>query len=263
MNTEKNYTTQLQAGLGLIPETMALLRLWSPGMNANKLADLAIETGQFSRATARRARNIVAEMFAPRYLTDEGAAAFRIKYMLEQRLPQDSLEQIFFLYTARAQQIFRDFVVEVYWPKYSAGSNSLTKDDATQFIQRALDAGRMCKRWSEETVRRVSGYLIGCCLDFGLVAEDGRTKRTIKRFSIRKDVAIYLAHDLHFSGLSDMAVIHHHDWRLFGLEAQEVINQMKTLSQDGHLLIQSMPDLVQISWKYQTMEECLVAITKR
>jgi len=263
MNAEQNYTTQLQAGLGMIPETMALLRLWTPGTSANKLADIAIETGLFSRATARRARNIVAEMFAPRYLADDGIAALSLKYLLEQHLPQDVLEQIFFLYTARAQQIFRDFVVEVYWPKYSAGANNLTKDDAKQFIQRALDTGRMCKRWSDETVKRVSGYLIGCCLDFGLVAEDGRTKRTIKRFSIRKEVALYLAQDLHFSGLSDMAVMHHHDWRLFGLEAQEVINQMKTLSQDGHLLIQSMPDLVQISWKYQTMEECLVAITKR
>lgn len=263
MSAENNYTTQLQAGLGLIHETMALIRLWSPGTNANKLADHAIDTGLFSRATARRARNIVAEMFAPRYLADEGTTAFRLKFLIEQRLPQDSLEQILFLYTARAQRIFRDFVVEVYWPKYSAGANNLTKDDATQFIQRALDTGRMCKRWSEETVKRVSGYLIGCCLDFGLVAGDGRTKRTIKRFSIRNDVALYLAYDLHFSGLSDIAVMRHHDWRLFGLAAQEVINQMKTLSQDGHLLIQSMPDLVQISWKYQTMEECLVAITKR
>ncbi|MDM7986254.1 MAG: DUF1819 family protein [Smithella sp.] len=263
MNAERNYTTQLGAGLGLIPETMALIRLWSPGMNANKLADLAIETGLFSRATARRARNIVAEMFAPRYLTEEGAAAFRIKYLIEKRLPQDALEQIFFLYTARAQQIFRDFVVEVYWPKYAAGAHYLTKDDAEQFIHRALDTGRMCKRWSDEMVKRVSGYLIGCCVDFGLVTEQGRSKRAIQRFAVRKDVALYLVHDLHFSGLSDMATMHHQDWLLFGLEAQEVINQMKNLSQDGHLLIQSMPDLVQISWKYQTMEECLVAITKR
>lgn len=263
MNVEKNYTTQLAAGLGMVTETMNLLRLWEPGLIPSHLADRAVKAGLFSRATARRARNIVAEMFAPRYLTDEGTAAFRIKYLIEQRFPQDSLEQIFFLYTARAQQIFRDFVIEVYWPKYSAGANNLTKDDATQFIQRALDTGRMCKRWSEETVKRVSGYLIGCCLDFGLVAEDGHTKRTIKRFSIRKEVALYLAHDLHFSGLSDMAVMHHHDWRLFGLEAQEVINQMKTISQDGHLLIQSMTGLIQISWKYQTMEECLVALTQR
>jgi len=47
------------------------------------------------------------------------------------------------------------------------------------------------------------------------------------------------------------------------LEAQEVTRLMKNLSHDGHLLIQSSADLVQVSWKYRTMEECLVAITQR
>ena len=45
------------------------------------------------------------------------------------------------------------------------------KADAERFIRRALDAGRMEKRWSESTVRRVSGYLLGCCTDFGLLGE--------------------------------------------------------------------------------------------
>ncbi len=263
MTAEKNYTTQLQAGLGMIPETMALMRLWAPGMIPAHLADHAVETGIFSRTTARRSRNLVAEMFAPRYLANGGDAASRIKYLLEQRFPHESLEQILFLQTARAQQVFGDFVIEVYWPKYSAGADTLSRDDAEQFIHRALDAGRMQKRWAASTIKRVSGYLIGCCIDFGLLAEVGRAKRAIKRFSIRKDVALYLVHDLHFMGLSDMAVMQHPDWRLFGLEVQEVISLMKNLGHDGHLFIQSMADLVQISWKYRTMEECLAAITQR
>ena len=263
MVTEKNYTTQLQAGLGMISETMALLRLWEPGMIPAHLANRAVETGLFSRTTARRSRNLVAEMFAPRYLANEGTAASRIKYLLEQRFPHESLEQIFFLQTARVQQVFGDFVIEVYWPKYSAGADNLSKDDAEQFIHRALDTGRMQKRWSASSIKRVSGYLIGCCIDFGLLAKVGHTKRAIKRFSIRKDVALYLAYDLHFIGLSDMDVVQHPDWHLFGLEVQEVIGLVKNLGHDGHLLIQSMADLVQISWKYRTMEECLAAITQR
>jgi hypothetical protein len=263
MGTENNYTTQLQAGLGMVSETMALLRLWAPGLIPAHLADRAVETGLFSRTTARRTRNIVAEMFAPRYLANGGSAATRLKYLLENQFPPDSLAQLFFLQTARAQQVFGDFVIEIYWPKYSAGADVLTKEDAQRFIHRALDAGRMPRRWSESTIRRVSGYLLGCCIDFGLLTEGGRATRAIKRFSIRKDVALYIAYDLHFTGLSDMAVVQHPDWRLFGLEVQEVINLMKNLSHDGHLLIQSMADLVQVSWKYHTMEECLVALTQR
>jgi Putative inner membrane protein (DUF1819) len=263
MHAEKNYTSQLGAGLGMISETMDLLRLWEPGLSPSQLADRAVEAGLFSRATARRARNLALEMFAPRYLTNEGLTASRIKILLEHRFPYEGLVQLFFLQTARAQQIFADFVLEVYWPKYSAGALFLNKEDASRFIQKACDSGLIAKRWSESVVDNVAGYLIGCCVDFGLLGKGKRTERPIKRFSIRNDVALYLAHELHFAGLSDMALIQHRDWRLFGLEGQEIVGLLKTLSHDGHLLIQSSADLVQISWKYRTMEDCLGVLAQR
>lgn len=263
MDAERNYTTQLQAGLGMIPETQDLLRLWQPGLIPAHLADRAIDNGLFSRATARRVRNLVAEMFAPRYLSDSGIIAARLKYLQDNKFSHDSLVQLFYLQTARAQKIFYDFVIEVYWSKYSAGAATLVKEDAARFINRALDSGRMKKRWSESTIKRVSGYLIGCCIDFGLLADGDRTNHSIRRFSIRTDVALYLAHDLHFAGCSDMTVINHADWRLFGLENQEVIGLIKNLSHDGHLVAQSSTDVVQISWKYRSMEDCLNALTER
>src|SRR5262245_818287 len=198
MSAERNYTSQLGAGLGMIPETMDLLRLWEPGLTPSQLADRAVETGVFSRTTARRARNLAIEMFAPRFLGNEGAAACRIKFLLEHRFPYDALVQLFFLQTACAQQIFADFVVEAYWPKYSAGASFINKDDAKAFIHRAYDSGIIAKKWSNSVVDNVAGYLIGCCIDFGLLGEGKRTARPIKRFSIRPDVALYLVHDLHF-----------------------------------------------------------------
>lgn len=259
---EKNYTTQLGAGLGMVPETLELLRIWEPGMAPSALADLVVQTGVFARATARRARNLAAEMFAPRYLAHGGEVAARLRFLVSRRFPPDGLLQLFFIQTARAQRILADFVIEVYWPKYSAGATSVTKLDAETFIQRALDAGRMEKRWSESMVHRVSGYLLGCCSDFGLL-DGGTSPRPIKRFSIRPDVSLYLVHDLHFSGMSDRDVVHHGDWRLFGLEPAEVLRLVHSLSHDGHVVVQSGADLVQISWKYRSMEECLNALTQR
>ena len=60
-----------------------------------------------------------------------------------------------------------------------------------------------------------------------------------------------------------MGVIQHEDWKLFGLEAQDVLRLVRSLSHDGHLLIQTSADLVQISWKYRTMGECLDALAQR
>ena len=59
---DKPYSTQLQAGLGLSTATKTLLDLWSPGMSANQLHQVALESGRSDR---RRADflNIVVECF--------------------------------------------------------------------------------------------------------------------------------------------------------------------------------------------------------
>jgi hypothetical protein len=259
---DARYTTQLQAGLGMISETMELLRLWKPEMIPSRLTEQVIENGLFARATARRARNIVMEMFAPRFMSNGGETAGRLRYLLDHRFPQDALIQIFFLQTARAQRIFEDFVIEVFWPKYSAGATALSRDDAKRFVWSALDDGKMIKRWSDSTIRRVSGYLLGCCVDFGLLGEGAKSSSPILRYSIRREVALYLAYDLHESGLSDMLIVQHRDWALFGFEPQEVIQQLKLLSQNGHLLVQSSGEIVQISWRYKSISECLHPLTK-
>jgi hypothetical protein len=247
----------------MIPETLDLLRVWEPGMIPARLAEKVIQEGLFSRTTARRARNLAVEMFAPRYLGEQGKAAANLKFLQNHRFAHEAMIQLCFLYTARAQRIFADFVVEVYWSKYIGGAEVVTRKDAENFVIRALDTGKMAVRWSESTVRRVSGYLLGCCVDFGLLADAGRSERKIQRFSIRQEVALYLAHELHFAGVSDTALTQHPDWLLFGFTPGEVINRLKSLSHDGHFLIQSSGELVQISWKYRSMNEILHALTQR
>jgi len=261
MTEDLAYTTQLQAGLGMMNETLDLLRFVEPGDTPSKLADRIVSRGLFARTTARRARNIVAEMFAPRFLIDGDQPARTLANLIGSGGSIDDLRQIFFLQTARAQTVFGDFVKYVYWPRYSAGSLVINRAEAETFIRRGLDAGRMQKRWSETTIKRVSGYILGCCSDFGLLEKAGRDSKKILRFSIRPKVCLYLAYDLHFAGLKDKTLIHHSDWKLFGLESDEVLAQIKRLSHDGHLLIQSSADVVEIAWKYQTMEEAAHAIS--
>ena len=53
------YTTKLQAGLGLVPETKLLLQLWEPSMSVPVLYQQALESGQFPRhdgSTAAKCR---------------------------------------------------------------------------------------------------------------------------------------------------------------------------------------------------------------
>jgi hypothetical protein len=247
----------------MIDETIDLFRLWQHGDTPKQLRDKAIGTGIFSRATARRARNIVIEMFAPRFLADGGKSATQLKYLVESNLAADDLTQLFFLHTARAQRILFDFVTDVYWPRYRAGATRLGRVDAETFIHSSLDNGKMDKRWTESMIQRVAGYLLGCCADFGLLSNAKKSERSVKRFSIRPKVALYLTYGLHFSGLTDFALTRHPDWRLFGFDAHETVTQIKALAHDGHLIIQATTDLVHIAWRYRSMEECVRAIAQR
>lgn len=251
--TNHPYTTRLQAGLGLVPETRVLLDLWEVGTSASQLQQIALESGRFPMMTARRLRNLITECFAPRYLVDGGAPAASLK-RLSASIPAADLAQLMLLYTCRANPILGDFVREVYWTRYAGGYTHIASGDARAFVERGIDDGKTIKRWSESTVRRVSGYLTGCCADYGLLERGLRTRRRILPFRIASPVAAYLAHELHFAGVGDNGLLAHEDWQLFGLAREDVLEEIKRLSLKGRLIVQSAGDLIRISWRQPNME---------
>lgn len=255
------YTTQLQAGLGLVNETKMLLDLWSKGMSAAQLYQVALSSGRFPTVTARRLRNIVVECFAPRYLADDGAPAAHLK-RLSTSISTSHLTQLMLIFTSRANPIFGDFVRDVYWVRYTGGYDQITNEDARVFVERGLDDGKMAKRWSETTVRRVSAYLTGCCADYGMLERGPRSNRRIIPFRIAPSVAAYLAYELHFAGIGDNALLTHQDWQLFGLGRQDVLEEIKRLSLKALLIIQAAGDVIRISWKHQSMEELCDVLTQ-
>lgn len=257
----KPYTTQLQAGLGLVDETKMLLDLWSPGMSANQLHQLALESGRFPTVTARRLRNIVVECFAPRYLVSHGAPAAHLK-RLSTAASTAELTQLMLIFTSRANPILGDFVRNVYWVRYAGGYTQITNDDARTFVERGIDDGKTNARWSETTVRRVSAYLTGCCADYGMLERGSRSSRRILPFCISPLVAAYLAHELHFSGVGDYALLSHEDWQLFGLGREDVLEEIKRLSLKGLLIVQAAGDLIRISWRQQDMEALCDVLTQ-
>lgn len=260
MGNERFYTTQLQAGLGLLEETRQLLQVYQPGMTVSQLYDAALESGRFPLVTARRLRNIVAECFAPRYLREPHVV--NLLKLLVDRLTAAELNQLFFIYTARANLVLADFVREVYWARYSAGRNDLELEDARTFITNSVREGKTQKPWSETTIKRISSYLMGCCADYGLLTTTARNQRSISAYRILPRVAAYLAYELKFSRLGDNQIVSHSDWELFGLERADVRDQLKRLSLQGLIIFQAASDVVHIGWTYKNMEELIDVIAQ-
>lgn len=260
MSTPRFYTTQLQAGLGLLDETRQLLQVYEPGMSVTQLYDAALASGRFPLVTARRLRNVVAECFAPRYLRDPDVAR-QLKSLVD-RFTTAELNQLLFIYTARANLVLADFVREVYWARYSAGRNDLDLEDARAFVANSVREGKTQKPWSDLTIKRISSYLMGCCADYGLLTTSGRNKRSIAAYRILPKVAAYLAYELKLSGLGDNQIVASPDWELFGLERADVRDQLKRMSLQGLLIFQAASDVVHIGWTYKSMEELIDVIAQ-
>lgn len=261
MTGAPKYTTRLAAGLGLVPETLKLLAAWEPGMSGQELYKAVLASGDFPTVAARRLRNIIMEAFCPRYLTDSGAPA-RLLKALSGSITREDFRALCFIFTCRANPILADFVHQIYWSRYSAGGDSVSKEDSLNFVSSAVSDGRTTKRWSESTVIRVARYLLGACADFGLLKAVRANARPIITFRITPTVASVLAHDLHFKGLGDNAVLHSPDWGLFGLEAEDALSELKRLSLRGEMIVQSAGCITQVSWKFKSIKELADGIAK-
>ena len=67
--TNEAYAVRIAKGAGLIAETRELLRAWQPGESAAVLAERVLKTDLLGKSTARRVKDIVQRVFAPRYLS--------------------------------------------------------------------------------------------------------------------------------------------------------------------------------------------------
>lgn len=261
MRNSNLYTTQLQAGLGIIEETNAFLEIWQPGMGALDLFQYILQSGQFRNVTARRLRNLVTECFSPRFLVSNGHPAIILK-QLRPYLNSKEFCQLLFIYTSRANTIFADYVSQIYWKRYSSGYNTLNNDIAKDFVTEAILQGKTSIAWSESTIRRVSSYLNGCCADFDLLEKGRRNIRKIQPIRIEPKVALLLTYDIHLTGVGDNSLLSHKDWALFGMISDDVIYELKQLALKRHLIIQSAGDLVDISWNYNSWEEVIDVVAE-
>jgi hypothetical protein len=253
------YTTQLGAGLGLIEETQSLLTQWQPGMSTQDLFQAALESGEFPNVTARRLRNIVAECFAPRYLNTEYAPVSWLK-KLNHQVSARAINQIFYVYTVRANLILRDFLTNLYWERYASGYSEISTDDSKEFVHRATHDGKTKKVWSETTIKRLSSYLLSACADYKLLKPLSRAARQMTPIRLDPCLAVVLAYDLHLQGIADNNLMQHPDWQLFGLQAADVRDELKRLGVHKFWIIQTAADVVSISWAYKTMEEVIDVI---
>jgi hypothetical protein len=262
MTPPLHYTTNLSKAQGMVPETLELLELWKPGMSVGELKTCVRATGALGKVTQVRVDDLVGRGFAQRYLINEGKPAQWLRHLLLNRARRALLRQLTLLYTARANLILHDFIREVFWLKYASRAGEVTKQDARDFIEKAVSRGALKKRWSDSMVERVTRYLLGTLVDFDLITSNQFGQRQIRPMFVLPEAVVFLAYELHFSGAEDESIARHRDWGLFGLSPADVIASLNKAATQGHLFVQHSGSLLRVEWKYQTMEEMLDALAR-
>lgn len=257
------YSTALCKGQGMVPETLTLLREWTPGMSGYELFKSVLTKGSIPKATAGRVQDIVTRVFAPRYLIPAAEPAKRLKRLVEAGYGLDELSQLFLLYCVRTYPELRDFIEEVYWPRYGAGAGYLYRQDSDVFFRNAYESGKLPVKWTDTSRVKIARYLLTALSDFKLLGPAVRDHRAILSFAINEFTTLYLVHELHFSGVGDQGLMVHPDWQVFGLEPYDVLQQLRAAASRGRFVAQHSGQILRIAWGFSTMEDFLDAAAKR
>ncbi|WP_166386800.1 BrxA family protein [Polaribacter sp. 11A2H] len=251
MILKKEYNSNLLKGTGLIQEMLILIDAYDNSEPYLEFQERVVKDDLLSKSTENRVIDIVRNIFKDRFLGYEINIPEVLKEMREEYVSMSVLTQIFFLYTCRANRLLVDFIIEVYFKKLNNGYHDLKSSDPKDFIKVALSDGRINSSWSESTINKVSQHIIATLIDFELIERN----KTILKFRIFDLTANYLAHELHFRGVSDNNIWTHKDWSIFGLKPQDVIPVFERLANQGTFIMQFSGELLSISWKNKSMKD--------
>ena len=254
-----SYTIAISKGSALLNEMKALLRAWIPGEPIKEFSERVVREDVLGKTTAQRAKDVVRRVFANRFLVPGQAPAKCLHRILLGSKSGQVFSDLCLLYSSRNDALLRDVIVSVYWPAVAEGHLFISPKDVVQFFRQAEEQGRIPQPWSEAVKIKVARGLLRALAEYGLMNEV-RRKREIVHYRPKNETIVFLAHELHFKGLSDAALVAHGDWNLFGMKERDVIEAMDHLSVDGWWLTQAAGTLVRVSWKYNTMEEVLDAL---
>jgi hypothetical protein len=253
---DKLYNIDLCKGTGLIQETLQLLNLYHSGITKKEMTREAIESNILVKASDKRIKDIVEIAFYKRYVNDDPSTPVNLQVLLTKSLSLDVVTQLFLIYASRANLILLDFIIKVYWPEVRKGIKDLDFNYSRKFIAETIRQTELISGWSETTQKRVASYIISTLVDFRFLDKE----RKVKPVFLHDFTANYLAHELHFKGLSDNAIVESNDWKLFGYSILDTIKHLERLSFQGAFILQNSGEIMKINWSYKNMQEFTHAI---
>lgn len=253
MRTIDTYTTTLTHGVGVIDETLLLLPHYKPGMGVDEFADYVISNGILPSNTNTRIHNIVDKIFFYRYVNQNSSVPKWLLQIRRNGLMLDEFRQILMIYCARVHRVYYEFIIYNLNTYRRENTQKIKKEWTAEFVKNIVVRGDA--EWSDYMQNRNARNLRTAMQVFDQI----NSKLEILPYRAADSTILYLMHELHFSGLSDVAIVNDTDWLLLGLDKEQVIQRILDLNMKGGFIAQRCADLITISWNYKTMEEFINA----
>lgn len=264
MNKEvqRQYTTAISKGAGMIEETRRLLEHWIPGEPLDEFTRRVQDEGLLGNATAYRTRDIVRRVFAPRYLKPSDKPARVLQRVLSSGLPGRVFTELLFVFSARQDPLVYDFTIREYWPAARRGRNIMDTGPMLSFLSEAHYDGRLDNQWSESVSVRIARCVLGLLRDVGFLREVTRGRREIADYRMSDEGAAVLARELLESGVTDSSLCAHPDWGLFGMTASEVLERLDGLGEHRGVIVQRAGSVVHFTWTVNSLEDLIDVLTR-
>lgn len=243
-----SYNTNLAKGTGLINETLTLIEFYENGESKQAFLDRCIAHNTLNKSTELRTKDIVVSVFFDRYWKTDEKIIANLKYIRENGLSLDALKSLLLVYTARANRILYDLILEIRHKKTLTVTHEFTRS----FILRALSENK-APGWSDTMIEKVASYLNSCLIGFDLTDKRGQLKNN----KADSKVINYLLHEFHFKGFSDNQMIKDDVWALLGFDFYELIKEIERISFKGTFIFQYSGEILNIGWNFKNFEDFL------
>ena len=258
--TKRPYSiTGLIKGTASLDELVTLFLYWDKKEPPALYAKRVQAEGILTKATAARAEDLVLRVFSPWFLVPTNRGAVTLRALVQTNVDRQILKELIFLFKARAEAVLYDYVVEHFWNAYDEGALYLRTSEIEEFLHFAQQDGRVEHGWVDRTQQRLAQGILGALKEVGILREEKRYVYTYTPLEITPFTVAYLAYELHISGQTDVAVVEHSDWRLFGMSRSRVLERLSELGEHGGMLVQQAGSVVRITWLYQSLDEVIHA----
>ncbi len=260
MTGKKTYSiTGLIKGTASLDELNTLFLNWDNQEAPASFARRVQTDGILTKATAKRASDLVLLVFRPWFLEPTIRAAQTMKFLAQANAERQIMKELIFLFKARAELVLYDYVTERFWATYEEGALYLKTSEIEEFLRFAQQNGNVERSWAAYTQQRLAQGILGALKDVGILREEKRHLYAFSLLEISPFTVAYLAYDLHLRGQTDSALVEHSDWKLFGMNRSRVLERLSELGEQGGMVVQQAGSVVRVTWLYQSIDEVLDA----